>query len=76
MLLTFSASFTVFILMYFIHYFYVSVTDAAPKCPVAELAAPSCPIPSDTQGCANRAVYCSSRPTLYLIEYSSARQDK
>jgi len=29
--------------MYFIHYFYVTVTDAAPKCPGAELAAPSWP---------------------------------
>ena len=30
--------------MYFVNYFYASVTDAAPKCPDAELAAPSCPI--------------------------------
>ena len=29
--------------MYFIHYFYVSVTDDAPKCPVAESPAPSWP---------------------------------
>ena len=34
--------------MYFIHYFYVTVTDAAPKCPGAESAAPSCPIPLET----------------------------
>ena len=30
--------------MYFINYFYVSVTDDAPKCPRAELAAPNCPV--------------------------------